>query len=125
MLSLERREGPQLHPSIFFDMKRGELVIGQILAVPISPNSYQIHLTDVMKRERGFTSIYTRQAILKGFRDIPELHHIYALLPKHNRLAIKVVKDSGMSYEGILRKSFFYNGKMEDSLIYSIIREDI
>jgi len=125
MLSLERREGPQTHLPIFLDMKRDELVIGQILAIPISPNSYQVHLTDVMKMERGFTSVYARQAILKGFRDIPELHHIYALLPKHNRLAIKVAKDCGMKYEGIIAKSFLYGGKMEDSLIYSIIREDI
>ena len=125
MFSLERREGPQIHLPIFLDMKKGDLVIGQILAVPISLNSYQVHLTDVMKMERGYTSQFARQAILKGFRDIPELHHIYALLPKHNRLAIKVAKDCGMSYEGILRKSFLYGGKMEDSLIYSITREDI
>lgn len=106
-------------------MKRDELVIGQILAIPISPNSYQVHLTEVMKMERGYTFKYAREAIVKGFRDIPELHHIYALLPKHNRLAIKVAKDCGMRYEGILRKSFLYGEKMEDSLIYSIIREDI
>ena len=112
-------------PTIAMDMRKDNLVIGQIWLIPISEQCYQIHLTEVIKKERGYTLDFLREALKVGFASLDKLEKVFALIPIHNRLVIKLTQKCGFKKEGNLTKSYLYNGNMEDQLMYSFSKETL
>ena len=112
-------------PTIAMDMRKDNLVIGQIWLIPMSEQCYQIHLTEVIKKERGYTLDFSREALRVGFASIPKIEKVFALIPVHNRLVIKLAQKCGFKKEGNLTNSFLYDGNMEDQVMYSLSKENL
>ena len=91
MLYIDLKHGPALS-TIMMDMRKDDLVIGQIWLVPQSVHLYQVHLSEVMKDHRGNTIDFLKAAIKYGFNSIETLEKIFAVIPINNRLAIQLTK---------------------------------
>lgn len=64
------------------------------------------------------------QAILAfGYKEM-ELMRIQALIEPENMASIKLAEKNGFIREGLLRKYEYTNGKFDDLLIYSILRDE-
>ena len=111
-------------PTIVIAMRKDDLVIGKILLVPLSEECYQVHITEVIKRERGHTLAFSREALKVGLTAMPKIKKVFALIPVHNRLVIKLAQKCGFKKEGNLTNSFLYNGNMEDQVMYSLSKEN-
>ena len=112
-------------PTIIIVMRKDDLAIGQIVLVPISYECYQIHISPVIKKERGHTLAFSREALRVGFASIPKIKKVFALIPVHNRLVIKLAQKCGFKKEGNLTNSFLYDGTMEDQVMYSLNKENL
>lgn len=112
-------------PTIIIAMRKDNLVIGKILLVPLSEQCYQIHISEVIKKERGHTLAFSREALRVGFASIPKIEKVFALIPVHNRLVIKLAQKCGFKKEGNLTNSFLYDGNMEDQVMYSLSKENL
>ena len=112
-------------PTIVMDMRKDDLVIGQIWLIPISEQCYQIHLTEVIKKERGYTLDFLREALKVGFSSIDKLEKVFAFIPVNNRLVIKLTQKCRFKKEGNLTKSHMYEGNMIDQVIYSFSKENL
>jgi RimJ/RimL family protein N-acetyltransferase len=112
-------------PTIIIAMRKDNLVIGKILLVPLSEQCYQIHISKVIKKERGHTLAFSREALRVGFASIPKIEKVFALIPVHNRLVIKLAQKCGFKKEGNLTNSFLYDGNMEDQVMYSLSKENL
>ena len=60
-----------------------------------------------------------------GFASIPKIKKVFALIPVHNRLVIKLAQKCGFKKEGNLTNSFLYDGTMEDQVMYSLNKENL
>jgi ribosomal-protein-alanine N-acetyltransferase len=56
-----------------------------------------------------------------GF-NIMNLHRIEAMTATYNTPSIRLLQKSGFKQEGHLREHYFVDGKMEDSLIFSLLK---
>lgn len=66
----------------------------------------------------------TLKAVLKfGFEEL-QLNKIYATHYLHNPASGKVMENSGMKLEGLLKQEYFHNGQFLDVNRYSILKED-
>lgn len=65
------------------------------------------------------------QAVLKfGFNEVG-LHRIYAKCRPQNTRSANLMKRLGMQQEGYLREHLWYKGKFHDSLLFSILVEEM
>lgn len=99
--------------------------IGQFLLVPHSEQMYEIHMSALDKRYRGHAPEISKAALKYGFSSMSKLRKLVAMIPSHNKMAIRLAELSGMQKEGTLKDSFFYLDEMEDQEIYGIRRKDI
>lgn len=70
---------------------------------------------------------YMKEAIVPiieyGFRDM-ELNRIEAFIGSDNEASLRLVKGLGFSPEGHLREHYFKNGRIEDSLVFSLLKRE-
>lgn len=98
--------------------------VGHFLGIPHSQWMYDVHMTSLDKRYRGYATKISVAAFEFFFRTMPNVHKLIATIPVHNRLAIRLAKLSGMKLEGTLTKSFMLDGVLEDQEVYGICRGD-
>jgi ribosomal-protein-alanine N-acetyltransferase len=76
---------------------------------------------------------YKRQGIMSGLMPLllnygfntMKLHRIEAMTATYNEPSIRLLQKSGFKREGHLREHYFVNGKMEDSLIFSLLKSEL
>ena len=82
-------------------------------------------MTEVIKKERGHTLDFLREALKVGFSSIDKLEKVFAFIPVNNRLVIKLTQKCRFKKEGNLTKSHLYEGNMIDQVIYSFSKENL
>lgn len=65
------------------------------------------------------------RTMIKYAWEVLDLHRITAAVGPENAASLAVVKRVGMTYEGRLRDHVFTNGDWRDSLLYSVLRDDV
>jgi RimJ/RimL family protein N-acetyltransferase len=83
----------------------------------------QIRLGDVETRNKGYGTDAVRMLLKFGFRDL-NLHRIYLHVFATNMPAIRVYEKSGFVREGLLRQAVHLNGRYEDVLLMSVLRDE-
>ena len=77
---------------------------------------------DTHKR-KGYMSEAVAAMLAYGFNKM-NLHRIEAMTADYNTASIKILEKSGFVYEGRLREHYNVNGKMEDSVLYGLLKKD-
>ena len=72
---------------------------------------------------KGYATEVSKRLIKYGFEDF-NLHRIEAGVALENKNSIKVLKKSGMTYEGLRRKILPIRGKWIDNYEYAIVEDD-
>lgn len=73
--------------------------------------------------EKGYATEVSKRLIKYGFEDF-NLHRIEAGVAVQNKNSIKVLKKSGMTYEGLRRKILPIRGMWIDNYEYAIVEDD-
>jgi len=73
---------------------------------------------------KGYATEVSKMLIQCGFENF-NLHRIEAGVATENKNSIKVLKKSGMTYEGLRRKILPIRGKWIDNYEYAIVEDDI
>ena len=63
-------------------------------------------------------------AILDHGFSVMDLHGVEACTSPNNQASIRLIEKFGFQKEGYLRQHFFRDGKLEDSLIYSLLKRE-
>jgi ribosomal-protein-alanine N-acetyltransferase len=58
-----------------------------------------------------------------GFEEM-KLNRIEAFVGPKNEASMKLVKKFGFKHEGVMRQHYNYNGTLEDSLVFGLLREE-
>lgn len=58
-----------------------------------------------------------------GFNEM-KLNRVEAFIATYNIPSLKLVEKFGFTKEGVLRKHYFSNNKMEDSVVFSLLKEE-
>lgn len=74
-------------------------------------------------KRKGYMGEALKAIIKYGF-EVLELNRIEACIGKDNVASQKLVLANGFTKEGVLRRHYFINEKFEDSLIYSLLRNE-
>ena len=72
---------------------------------------------------RGIVTEAVQRFVRCGFESF-DLVRIFATVKADNPGSARVLEKSGFTFEGRLRQAIFKNGKVTDSLMYSILREE-
>ncbi|MDP2387873.1 MAG: GNAT family protein [Bacteroidota bacterium] len=72
---------------------------------------------------KGYMKETLRYVIDHGF-DKMNLHRIEAFVEPENEPSLKLMKGFGFTKEGTLREHYFKNSKMEDSVVFSLLRRE-
>jgi RimJ/RimL family protein N-acetyltransferase len=83
----------------------------------------QIRLGEVETRNKGYGTEAIRLLLKFGLRDL-NLHRIYLHVFATNMPAIRVYEKSGFVREGLLRQAVYLNGRYEDIVLMSILRDE-
>lgn len=109
-------------PCIMFDINLKQEHLGQILLVRHSEQMYEVHLSDIVPLYRGNTDKILNAGMNMIFNSVQKLQKLIAIIPKHNKSSVLLCIKNGFTYEGTLKKSFLFEGEMEDQEIYGITR---
>ena len=55
---------------------------------------------------------------------ILNVRRVDAYIPAHNTLALRFAEELGLMQEGVLRQTEFYNGQLEDMVVYALLKEE-
>lgn len=124
MLYIDMADGPKI-TSVMMNMRKDNLVIGQIWLIPQSIHLYQVHLSEVIRKERGHTLDFLKEALRVGFHTMEKLEKVIAIIPINNTLTIRLTEKCKFKKEGTLKKSYMQDDKLIDQVIYSFSREDL
>ncbi|MFY8022211.1 MAG: GNAT family N-acetyltransferase [Bacteroidia bacterium] len=82
----------------------------------------------VINNEKYRGKGYMKEALIEvlkfGF-EVLKFHRIEALTGKTNFISQKLLTDSGFKYEGLLREHYFINNVYEDSMMYSLMQQEL
>lgn len=79
-----------------------------------------------------YSDLYKRQGIMTeavqtvleyGYNDMG-LHRVEAMTAKYNEASKKTLAKFGFTFEGTLREHYLVDGKMEDSLMFSLLKRE-
>lgn len=107
------------------EWKENNRVIGTIDLIN-DPKHHSAELAYAISREywrKGIGTEAVRRIFRFGFEQL-QLERIYARCHPENTASYKLMEKSGMTFEGILRKSIRRKGKQEDVKMYSILKEE-
>jgi len=80
-------------------------------------------LNEDVYKGKGYMSQALPAVIKYGFETM-NLHRIEALISPDNIPSLKLIKRSGFTEEGILREHYMKSEKLEDSIIFSLLRQE-
>ena len=80
-------------------------------------------LVDPVHRGRGYACDAVRTALRFGFEQM-NLNRIHLEVYAWNQEAMQLYQKCGFVTEGVLRQSYFADGKFNDTVLMSILRED-
>lgn len=72
---------------------------------------------------QGFMSEAIHTVLQYGFEKM-QLNRVEAFIAPNNIPSIKLVEKMGFTKEGQLRAHYLYKGRLEDSLVYSLLKEE-
>ncbi len=74
-------------------------------------------------KQRGLMSEALKAIIAYGF-EVMKLHRIEAMVGPNNVPSLKLMDKMHFTREGLLRQHYFKNGVMEDSAVFSLLRDE-
>lgn len=74
-------------------------------------------------KQKGYMTEALAIVLKYGFEQM-SLHRIEALIADWNEPSLKLINKYGFVKEGIMRQDYFYNGKYEDSICYSLLKSE-
>jgi [ribosomal protein S5]-alanine N-acetyltransferase len=80
-------------------------------------------LTNETERRNGFMKEALPEIIRYGFEQM-KLHRIEAFIGPGNAPSLKLVQNAGFVHEGHLREHYFKDGKIEDSVVFSLLKKE-
>ncbi|AWI26174.1 GNAT family N-acetyltransferase [Flavobacterium pallidum] len=81
-------------------------------------------LYDDAYKKQGIMTEALNYVIQYGFDEM-QLHRIEALTATYNIASIKLLENSGFTTEGVLREHYLIDGKWEDSVVFSLLKNEI
>ena len=104
---------------------------GKIIGKAGYHNWYAMHrraelgyaLSDETAKRKGYTTEAVKTIIDYGFEHM-DLNRIEAYAGSANTASLKILRGAGFTEEGTLRSHFCRDGKMEDSVCFSILRNE-
>lgn len=107
---------------IHIDIMYGEVVLGDVVLIPLSPYMYEIHISSIMPQYRGRALEISKILMPFLFKYLTKVEKFVAMIPITNRLAIALAKRSGFKREGKLKGSIRIDGILTDQEILGISR---
>lgn len=80
-------------------------------------------LTDESYRQKGLVKEALPYIINYGFNTL-NLHRIEAIVAPGNVPSLRIMELFGFTKEGLLRQHYFFNGKHDDSVIFSLLKSE-
>lgn len=80
-------------------------------------------LTDDVDKKKGFMTEALVAVIGYGFNQMG-LHRIEALTALYNNASLRLIEKFGFKKEGVLREHYNVDGKMEDSVMFSLLKHE-
>lgn len=80
-------------------------------------------LYDDIHKCKGYMSEAAVAMLAYGFNQM-NLHRIEAMAADYNTASLRILEKTGFVYEGRLREHYNVNGKMEDSVLYGLLKNE-
>lgn len=80
-------------------------------------------IKDESYKRKGLMSEAVKKIIEYGFNTM-NLHRIEALVGPNNTASLKIINSMGFIKEGHLREHYFKNGNIEDSVVFSLLKQE-
>jgi len=80
-------------------------------------------LTNTSERGNGYMKEAITEIVKYGFEKM-NLHRIEAFIEPNNTASLKLAQHLGFVKEGYLREHYLKNGKMEDSVVFSLLKTE-
>ncbi len=74
-------------------------------------------------KQKGLMSEALKAVLDYGFNEM-KLHRVEALTATYNTASLAIFKKFGFTFEGTLREHYNVDGKMEDSVMYSLLNHE-
>lgn len=74
-------------------------------------------------KRKGYMTEAVQAVLAYGFNEM-ELHRVEALADPANVPSIKIIEKFNFTYEATLREHYNVDGKMEDSVMYSLLKHE-
>jgi ribosomal-protein-alanine N-acetyltransferase len=81
------------------------------------------NMLDENFKEQGFMTEAVRAIIDYGFNTL-KLHRLEALVGSNNAPSLKIIENNQFIKEGLLRQHFYVADKYEDSVVFSLLRNE-
>lgn len=80
-------------------------------------------LYDDTHKRKGYMSEAVAAVLTYGFNEM-NLYRIEAMAADYNTASLKILEKFGFIFEGRLREHYNVNGKMEDSVLYGLLKKE-
>ncbi|NDI98871.1 GNAT family N-acetyltransferase [Flavobacterium sp. LaA7.5] len=81
------------------------------------------HMNHDNHKRKGYMSEALAAVLKYGF-EVMQLHRVEALIAEYNEPSLKLLQKNGFVYEGRLREHYNVDGTMEDSIMYSLLKNE-
>ncbi len=81
------------------------------------------HLKNDSDKRKGFMSEAVKEVLNYAYNEL-KLHRVQALVARENIASIKLLERFKFKKEGVLREDYLVDGKMEDSVCYSLLKHE-
>ena len=97
--------------------------VGVFMLHPTTTSCYEIH-TCLMPVIWGEKSSSAARMILHHAFSIPKCKKLITRVPAYNRAALRFAKSAGLQIEGVNRKSYLHENKLEDQIMLGITEQE-
>ena len=108
-------------------LKDKEILIGACGINLSQPENIEAYLGYILNKNywtQDYITEASRRVLRFAFQDL-RIHRIFATCDPENGASARVMVKIGMKYEGHLREHKFAKGKWRDSLLYSILENEV
>jgi ribosomal-protein-alanine N-acetyltransferase len=81
------------------------------------------HILSEEDKRKGYMKEAVSAIVKYGFNQM-KLNRIEALISPTNEASLKIVYSLNFVKEGLLRQHYSYHGKLDDSILFSLLKED-
>lgn len=81
------------------------------------------HLKNDSDKRKGFMTEAVKEVLNYAYNEL-KLHRVQALVARENIASIKLLERFKFKKEGVLREDYLVDGKMEDSVCYSLLKHE-